>query len=428
MAPLSCDAFIDRDKSLIEKRVAPQWEKQISYEALDDMQYISWPDRSIEEWRRSDPSHIPFADYTPCFAQEIKHADVSDSYAAILRWKGNIIEQGVDASFQQTGGQVILSNNMDQTFSYLSRFTNLLRESKEYADNRIMLWNLALLQPHIIIFIPAGVKLEKAILLDLQPQKEYALFSPMISIVVGEKSNVSIVHTVHSDKKSSAIYNEGMNVIASTRAKVKIFSMQQCNINWYVFAHYAFHVEEQATVEHYLTVLGAMYAKYRVQANLAGEYAQALLYGMYVPHKDQHIDIRTIQRHLDKYTFSRAWYKGVINDQAHTVYQGLIRVEERGVHTDAYLTNNNVLLSDEARADSIPSLEIHTNELRCSHGSTTGCLDENQIFYLQTRGYTGEDARSILTEAYLEEIVIAYPTPLEKRIRENIRARIRSTL
>jgi Fe-S cluster assembly protein SufD len=106
------------------------------------------------------------------------------------------------------------------------------------------------------------------------------------------------------------------------------------------------------------------------------------------------------------------------------VYQGLISVDHDALDTDAYLTNNNLVLSDDARADSIPTLEIHTNEVRCSHGSTTGKLDESQIFYLNTRGYSPEEAQHLLVQGFFEEIVGRYPEIVSDEIHEIVEERI----
>ncbi|MFA7567737.1 MAG: SufD family Fe-S cluster assembly protein, partial [Alkalispirochaeta sp.] len=103
---------------------------------------------------------------------------------------------------------------------------------------------------------------------------------------------------------------------------------------------------------------------------------------------------------------------------------GLINVDHAALDTDAYLTNNNLILSDDGQADSIPSLEISTDEVRCSHGSTTGKLDPRQIYYLQTRGYSSEEARRLLLEGYFEEVLSKYPEVVADELRGIVDDRI----
>ena len=113
------------------------------------------------------------------------------------------------------------------------------------------------------------------------------------------------------------------------------------------------------------------------------------------------MDLRTVQNHVSPKAHSLTLYKGAVQDEAHSVYQGLIRVDHEALSTDAYLTNNNLILSEEARSDSIPTLQINTDEVRCSHGSTTGKLDPRQLYYLYSRGYSPAEAKRILVRGFL---------------------------
>jgi Fe-S cluster assembly protein SufD len=121
---------------------------------------------------------------------------------------------------------------------------------------------------------------------------------------------------------------------------------------------------------------------------------------------------------------SRAFYKGAVAKSARTIYQGLIEVDEKATQTDAYLTNNNLILEGGARADSIPSLKIRTDQVRCSHGSTTGKIDENELFYLMSRGIAREDARIALIEGYFEDVVKAGGDDVLERIMTILSARL----
>jgi Fe-S cluster assembly protein SufD len=146
--------------------------------------------------------------------------------------------------------------------------------------------------------------------------------------------------------------------------------------------------------------------------------------GLYFTHADQHMDLRTVQRHEAPTAYSRTIYKGPLRDEGRSVYQGLIRVEENASGTDAYLTNNNLVLNDGARSDSIPSLQIGTNDVRCSHGSTTGRIDPLQLFYLMSRGYKESEAVEMLIEGFFDEIVAKLPEILRDELRETIAQRV----
>ena len=117
------------------------------------------------------------------------------------------------------------------------------------------------------------------------------------------------------------------------------------------------------------------------------------------------MDLRTVQRHDSPRATSRAFYKGAVEGGGRSVFQGLIEVAVGASGTDAYLTNRNLLLGDTARSDSIPTLRIGNNDVRCSHGSTTGRLSDDEIFYLESRGLDRGEARELLIIGYYEELL-----------------------
>jgi Fe-S cluster assembly protein SufD len=152
-------------------------------------------------------------------------------------------------------------------------------------------------------------------------------------------------------------------------------------------------------------VLGGRAVKLTAGCDVAGAGAVANLSGLYFADGAQHVDQRTVQRHSSPDTASHLLYKGAVRDQSHTIYQGLIQARRGAVRVDAYQMNRNLVLNEGARADSLPALEIDADDLKCSHGSATGSLDPEQIFYLRTRGIAEVEARRLLIAAYFEEVI-----------------------
>jgi Fe-S cluster assembly protein SufD len=158
--------------------------------------------------------------------------------------------------------------------------------------------------------------------------------------------------------------------------------------------------------------------------HIVGEGADAKINGLYFAEEDQHLDLRTVQYHRAPHGGSRTFYKGAVRDEGRSVYQGLIEVAPGADKTDAYLTNNNLILNDGARADSIPSLRIQTDDVKCSHGSTTGKIDPAQLYYLETRGYSEAEARELLVEGYFEEVAAGLDARLGDVIRSVVHQRL----
>jgi Fe-S cluster assembly protein SufD len=138
---------------------------------------------------------------------------------------------------------------------------------------------------------------------------------------------------------------------------------------------------------------------------LAGEGGWCLLNGCYVPRGRQHHDTFMVVRHSAPHCDSRQFYRGILDDHSKAVFSGRIVVDEGAQKTDAKQTNRNLLLSDQALAASNPQLEIFADDVRCTHGSTVGQLDEDAVFYLRSRGIGAEAAKSLLTYAFASDVV-----------------------
>jgi len=131
--------------------------------------------------------------------------------------------------------------------------------------------------------------------------------------------------------------------------------------------------------------------------------------GLYFTAGNQHVDHYTLQHHVADHAYSDVLYKGAAKDRSRTVYAGLIKLEPGAQKTDAYQTNRNLLLSPDARADSVPQLEIGANDVKCSHGSSTAPVDATQLFYLMSRGLPKHVGQQILVKAHLAGRAQAHP-------------------
>jgi Fe-S cluster assembly protein SufD len=150
---------------------------------------------------------------------------------------------------------------------------------------------------------------------------------------------------------------------------------------------------------------GGRLVRNEIAMDLAGEGAGTELYGLFCANSGQHVDCHTLIDHVSPRANSVELYKGVLDGTGRGVFDGKIVVRPGAVRTDARQTNRNLILSDSALVDSKPQLEIHNNDVRCSHGSTTGRLDADAVFYLRSRGLSPEAARALLTYAFGSELI-----------------------
>jgi Fe-S cluster assembly protein SufD len=138
---------------------------------------------------------------------------------------------------------------------------------------------------------------------------------------------------------------------------------------------------------------------------MRGPGATVEMLGLYLAHGGQHFDFRTLQDHAAPHCTSDLLFKGGLRDNARTVYSGLIHVRPEGAETDAYQTNRNLVLSDDAKADSKPELEIENNDVRCSHAASVGQINEEEIFYLVSRGIPRGEAERLIVKGFFEEVL-----------------------
>ena len=151
--------------------------------------------------------------------------------------------------------------------------------------------------------------------------------------------------------------------------------------------------------------VGAKYSRFESLSRLIGEGGRSDLLAVAVAKHQQEFDARTLQDHISPRTASDLLYKNALDDRARTIFGGLIRVEPHAHFTDAYQKVRNLLLSDDAEANSMPGLEILADNVRCTHGATSGQIDEDELFYLRTRGIPTKVAQRLIVTGFLDEVI-----------------------
>src|SRR5439155_19355982 len=198
----------------------------------------------------------------------------------------------------------------------------------------------------------------------------------------------------------------GVNdLIAGRGATVKYVCAQRWNENVVALQINATTVERDASAMSLNLHLGGAYSRFESLSRLVGEGARSDLLAVSVAHHKQEFDARTLQDHASPHTTSDLLYKNALNDRSRTIFGGLIRVERHAHFTDAYQKVRNLLLSDDAEANSMPGLEILADNVRCTHGATSGQIDEDELFYLLSRGIPTKVAQRLLVTGFLDEVI-----------------------
>ncbi len=194
-------------------------------------------------------------------------------------------------------------------------------------------------------------------------------------------------------------------------ATLSFVSVQSLGPDTWQLAHQGSTIGAHATLRSFAVALGGSYARLRTDSALRGESGTSLLRAAFIGRDDQMLDFRTLQDHLAPRTTSDLLFMGAVADHAHSVYSGLIRVRRGAVRSDAMQTNHNLVLDEGAHADSVPNLDIEENDVKCSHGSTVGPVDEDQRYYLESRGVLPEVAERLIVAGFFENIADQVPIP-----------------
>lgn len=231
---------------------------------------------------------------------------------------------------------------------------------------------------------------------------------PRVLLDVGDNADVSVIEVVASaDVDALAVPVTEIDVHSGAHARLT--TLQLLGSRAWQVGYQASRVAKDATFTSATVALGGDYARSRVDSALDGPGATGNLVALWFGSGQQMPDLRTVQNHRAPRATSELNFKGVVANNSHSVYTGLIRVEKGAVGTNAMQTNRNLVLNDGAYADSVPNLEIEDNDVRCSHASAVGPINEDQRFYLESRGVPPESADRLIALGFLDDVIEKIP-------------------
>ncbi|HEV8191683.1 MAG TPA: Fe-S cluster assembly protein SufD [Ktedonobacterales bacterium] len=420
---------------LIERRNEPEWVRQRRLDAWKIYESIPMPTRQDEEWRRTDLRGLrlnevaPYSEAPVTARSLLPGAEAGENYAGALTfWNGERIEYRLSEDLQRQG--VIFT---DMRTAVREHAELLQQYFMTYvvppSDSKFAALHAAFWDNGTLLYVPAGA----------------VITEPFRAIVSGDlREKASLSHTlIVLESDSQAVFAE--DFVSETTGEQGFTSrVAEIILKRNAVLHYVgsqrwgrsvwdFHTERiwlgrdaSATVQ--TVELGSELSKGRVEAILAEDGVNVKLLGLYFEDGDQHLDRYTLQDHRAANGTSDLLFKGVLTDKARSVFSGLIRVAPEGKKTAAYQQNRNILLSRHARADSIPNLEIGANDIiGCSHGATVGKVDEDQLFYLMTRGLNRLEATQLIVEGFVDPLVAEVPIPsVREELRREIQRRVTS--
>jgi Fe-S cluster assembly protein SufD len=267
--------------------------------------------------------------------------------------------------------------------------------------------NTAFLSDGAFVHVPPGVELAAPlqIVFFTAPGAEPLVTHPRTLVLVGRGARVAIVETYAAATDGIYWTNAVTELVAEDGARVDWHRVQREAVSSYHTASTHSRQGRDAVVQMHAVALGALLARHDVRLTLEGAGGSGVLNGLYLLRGSQHVDHHTWIDHAAPHCETHEYFNGVLDGESRSVFNGRIIVRPGAQRTDSKQTNNNLLLSAGAHADSQPQLEIYADDVKCTHGSTTGPLDERAMFYLRSRGLDLDAARRLLTYGFASEIL-----------------------
>lgn len=297
----------------------------------------------------------------------------------------------------------------------LSKHGDLLKDylGKSIAPDEPSKFNAlhaALWSAGAFLYVPRDVRVESPLEVVYEFGGQHAAGFPRTLVVVEPGAEATLVQKfiggpAIGSNGAASIHASGTEVFVKEGGHLHYISEQNFSPNVYDFTLKRAHVARDAEIDWVLGMFGASFQRYDVECIMEGEGGTSFMYAVGVLDHNQQFGQFTKQHHKTGNTTSDLLFKNVLRDQAVTNYAGVIKVEKNANGTNAYQANRNLVLSKEVRCDTRPILEIESNQLRCTHGATVGQLEEQQLFYLRSRGLTTELARDVLIEAFLDPVL-----------------------
>lgn len=239
-------------------------------------------------------------------------------------------------------------------------------------------------------------------------------------IVIGKHARLDYIE----EHAGTGFVTDAAEIFADEGSKVNFASVQNCSSDAVVFSFEEAVVKKDANVNIILGAFGSAFHRVKSKTMLIGEGAASETLCAFKGAGKQHVDFTVNSHHMVPHTRNNVLAKGTVADKATSVFRGLIRIEKEAQQTDSYLADHTLLLSDTALANSIPSLQIESNDVKASHGATVGQIDEEQLFYLMARGLSREQAEQLIVGGFFEHLINKMA---DKQFQEIFRAAIEGT-
>ncbi|MBP88920.1 MAG: Fe-S cluster assembly protein SufD [Planctomycetaceae bacterium] len=397
-------------ESLLESRHEPAWMKDLRRIAWKTFNELNWPARNDEEWIRTDMRLFKLDRFVLAAEPKIgaacsrgllgAHIDLAGQTLAV---DGHRVSARLDKKWADKGvifgnAEGVLAEHGDLIQPYfLSQAVN------PYYD-RFSALHAAFWTGGSILYVPRGVTVDQPFhALSALSDGASDLGHTLVILEDGAEATM-LSETESASDEAGGFHCGAIELIVRPGANLRYVNPQNWGHGVWHFAHQKALVDRDASLQWTVAAMGAKLAKVNQHVGLVGAGAYSQVNGVMFTQGKQHLSYHTLQHHEAESCRSDFLYKAALQDKSRTVWRGMIKVDPEAQKTNGYQRNDNLILSSSARADSIPGLEIEADDVRCTHGSTSGRVDEELIFYARCRGYTRKEAIQMIVTGFFQQV------------------------
>src|SRR5438094_1048463 len=397
-----------------ELRELPEWFRDRQRAAWKQFESLPNPTRKDQAWRFSNVGLLDLAKFKVggTLTEEERDAILErsrglDEVAGRMVFAGDqLIERDVISDQLKKRG-VIFQSLERAMVEHADLFRkHFMSQPAKLGSAKFAALHQALVSSGTFLYVPRGVEIELPIEIFHWLNGENTSAFPHLLLVTDELAKVTVIEHFRSVNEDAPGFACGVNdLVAGPGAKVTYVCAQNWADNVIALQMNTTTVDHDASAMSLNLNLGSRYSRFESLSRLTGEGGRSDLLAVAVAKQQQEFDARTLQDHVSPHTASDLLYKNALDDRARTIFGRLIRVEPHAHFTDAYPKVRNLLLSDDAEANSMPGLEILADNVRCTHGATSGQIDEDELFYLLSRGISTKVAQRLLVTGFLDEVI-----------------------
>lgn len=416
-------------EALSARNNEPAWLHESRLAAWELYEHMPMPDQTHEDWRRTDYRHIRWEEADRLIAPNGATLDslppanreplIGEAQGGLMAFvDGKLVHHELADELRQQG--IIFTDlaTACKEHEVLIR-ANLMTKAVQPGDGKFAALHAALWTHGVFVYVPAGKVAEIPLHVVMYNTHDGATIGHVLVVLEENSQATVLVDYASAEGQTQSAYIGATELLVGNAANLQYVALQDWNRLTYEFSHQRARVGNDGNLDWIAGTMGGRLVKAYMEIELDGKGANARMSGFFFADDEQIFDHDTQQNHNAPLTVSDLLFKGAARDNSRTVWQGMIKSLPKMQKIDGYQASRNLLLSEDARMDGIPGLEIEADDVKCSHAATFGTLEAEPIFYLMSRGIERSTAQLMVIDGFFDELLQRIPF---ERVRERLQA------